>query len=175
MVSLTTVTLLGCQIANAVQLYATLSDQAACSQILRHLQKMANIIATNQGCVIKSMNDGLKTVFPSTSNAIAAATQIAKSSVEWNISIKQAIHQGSAIVATINERLDYFGETPQFLDELLQRTAASELWMSDQSWSDSNVSSALQQFWAVQMEPALESWPKWNIVRATRRDLETPV
>ena len=175
MVSLTTVTLLGCQIANAVQLYATLSDQAACSQILRHLQNMANIIATNNGCVIKSMNDGLKTVFPSTSNAITAATQIAKSSVEWNISIKQAIHQGSAIVATINERLDYFGETPQFLDELLQRTAASELWMSDQSWSDSNVSSSLQQFWAVQMEPSLESWPKWNIVRATRRDLEAHV
>ncbi len=168
MVSLTTVTLLGCKIANAVQLYASLSDQAACSQILRHLQNIASIVASNNGCVIKTMNDGLNTVFPSTSNAIAAATQIAKSSLEWNGSIKQAIHQGSAIVATINDRLDYFGETPQFLEELLQRSLPTELWMSDQSWNDSNVSSTLQQFWEVQMEPPLANWPKWSIMRAKR-------
>ena len=166
MVSLTTVTLLGCQIANAVHLYASLSDQAACSQILRHLQNMASIVASNGGCVVKTMSDGLNTVFPSTCNAIAAATQIAKSSVEWNISIKQAIHQGSAIVATINDRLDYFGETPQFLEELLQRSLTNELWMSDQSWNDSNVSSTLQRFWEVQMEPPLANWPKWSIMRA---------
>ena len=88
------------------------------------------------------------------------------SSSEWNGSIKQAIHQGSAIVATINDRLDYFGETPQFLEELLQRSLPSELWMSDQSWNDSNVSSTLQRFWEVQMEPPLPSWPKWSIMRA---------
>jgi len=167
MVSLTTVTLLGCQIANAVQLYASLSDQAACSQILRHLQSMAAIVANNSGCVIKSMNDRVNTVFPSTTNAIAAATQIAKSSVEWGVSIKQAIHQGSAIVATINDRLDYFGETSQFLEELLQRSLPNELWMSDQSWNDSNISSALNE-WTVEMAPPLGGWPKWNVVRASR-------
>ncbi len=169
MVSLTTVTLLGCQIANAVQLYASLSDQAACSQILRHLQNMARIVASNSGCVIKTMNDGVNTVFPSTTNAIAAATQIAKSSSEWGVTIKQAIHQGSAIVATINDRLDYFGETPQFLEELLQRSLPNELWMSDQSWNDSSISSALHQYWAVEMEPPLTGWPKWNVVRASRK------
>ena len=168
MVSLTTVTLLGCQIANAVQLYASLSEQAACTQILRHLQNMASIVAHNSGCVIKTMNDGVNTVFPSTTNAIEAATQIAKSSVEWGVSMKQAIHQGSAIVATINDRLDYFGETPQFLEELLQRSLPNELWISDQSWNDSSISSALQQDWAVEMEPPLASWPKWNVVRARR-------
>ena len=169
MVSLTTVTLLGCQIANAVQLYASLSDQAACSQILKHLQSMASIVSSHNGCVIKTMNDGLNTVFPNTRTAIDAATQIAKSSLEWNVSIKQAIHQGSAIVATINDRLDYFGETPQFLEELLNRSVPNELWMSDQSWNDSNVSTTLEQFWTVQMEPPLSSWPKWNVVRATNR------
>ena len=167
MVSLTTVTLLGCQISNAVQLYAALSDQAACSQILRHLQSMASIVANNSGCVIKTMNDGLNTVFPSTTNAIAAATQIAKSSLDWGVEIKQAIHQGSAIVATINDRLDYFGETPQYLEELLRRSLPNELWMSDQSWNDSNISSTLQQYWSVEMVPSLTSWPKWNVVRAT--------
>ncbi len=168
MVSLTTVTLLGCQIANAVQLYASLSDQAACAQILKHLQSMASIVASNSGCVIKTMNDGLNTVFPSTSNAAAAATQIAKASAEWGVSIRQAIHQGSAIVATINDRLDYFGETPQYLEELLRSSQPNELWMSDQSWNDSSVSSTLRVDWNVQMEPSLSNWPKWNIVRALK-------
>jgi len=168
LVSLTTVTLLGCQIANAVQLFASLSDQAACSQILKHLQSMAGIISSNSGCVIKTMNDGLNTVFPSTSYAIAAATQIAQSSANWGVSIRQAIHQGSAIVATINDRLDYFGETPQYLEELLRSSLPNELWMSDQSWNDSSVSSTLQSDWSVQMEPALANWSKWNIVRAVK-------
>ena len=170
MVSLTTVTLLGCKIANAVQLYASLSDQAACSQILKHLQKMARIVASNNGCVIKTMNDGLNTVFPNTSSAVVAATQIAKESTYWGVSIRQAIHQGSAIVATINDRLDYFGETPQFQEELLRSSLPNELWMSDQSWNDSSLASSLQQHWKVQMEPSLPSWPKWNIVRAIAID-----
>ena len=170
MVSLTTVTLLGCKIADAIQLYASLSDQAACSQILKHLQSMARIIASNNGCVIKTMNDGLNTVFPNTSSAVAAATQIAKSSAFWGVSIRQAIHQGSAIVATINDRLDYFGETPQYHEELLRCSMPNELWMSDQSWNESNVATSLQEDWTVQMEPPLSSWPKWNIVRAIRID-----
>ena len=171
MVSLTTVTLLGCKIANTIQLYASLSDQAACSQILKHLQNMARIITSNNGCVIKTMNDGLNTVFPSTSSAIEAATQIAEQSQFWGVAIRQAIHQGSAIVATINDRLDYFGETPQFQEEILQSSLPNELWMSDQSWSESNVASTLEKDWKVQMELPIPNWPKWNIVRAIHKNL----
>ncbi len=174
MVSLTTVTLLGCQIASAAELYSALSDQAACSHILKHLQNMANIVSANSGCVIKTMNDGLNTVFPNTSHAIAAATQISKLSLEWDVSIRQAIHQGSAIVATINDRLDYFGETPQYLEELLHRSLPNELWMSDRSWNDENIGSALEQHWSVQMELPLPNWPKWNIMRATREPISQP-
>ena len=169
MVSITTVTLLGCQIASARELYAALSDQAASSYILKHLQSMASIVASHNGCIIKTMNDGLNTVFPNASLAIAAATEIANSSVKWDVTIRQAIHQGSAIVATINDRLDYFGETPQYLDELLRSSLPNELWISDRSWNDSNIVSEVERDWSVQMEPPMPNWPNWNIVRATSK------
>lgn len=172
MVSLTTVTLLGCQIASASELYAALSDQAACSYILKHLQSMASIVSSHSGCVIKTMNDGLNTVFPSTHHAIAAASEIAHASAAWDVTIRQAIHQGSAIVATINDRLDYFGETPQFLEELLYRSLPNELWISDRSWNDSSLVSALEKDWTVRMESPIGNWPKFNILGATIRPAE---
>ncbi len=172
MVSLTTVTLLGCQIASASELYAALSDQAACSYILKHLQSMASIVSSHSGCVIKTMNDGLNTVFPSTHHAIAAASEIAHASAAWDVTIRQAIHQGSAIVATINDRLDYFGETPQFLEELLYRSLPNELWISDRSWNDSSLVSALEKDWTVRMESPIGNWPKFNILGAAIRPAE---
>jgi hypothetical protein len=84
------------------------------------------------------------------------------------VTIRQAIHQGSAIVSTINDRLDYFGETPQYLEELLRSSNPNELWMSDPSWNDTSVSDALQNDWKVQMEKPLANWGKWSIVRAIK-------
>lgn len=172
LVSLTTVTLLGIQIAEAGKLYAELSDQAACSQILRRLQSIANLVVEHHGCVIKSMNDGLYTVFPSPGDAIAAATQLAKESLSWNISLKQSLHQGSAIVATINDRLDYFGETPQVLEDLMRTTQASEILMTAHCWRDGNVATILEPDWAIAMEEPMHNWLKFDIVRATPKQVD---
>ena len=153
MLSLTTVTLMGCQIANAREMYASMPDQAACAQMLKHMHAMASIVSNHSGCVVKTMNDGLNTVFPSVSNAVNAACQIAKESAAWGVAIKQAIHQGSAIVATINDRLDYFGQTPQLLQSLLEEAEPNELWMSDTCWRDNQLSEKFSELGILEMTP----------------------
>ena len=169
LVSLTTVTLFACQIMNARELYAMQSDQNACSQMLRHLQSMATIVSEHSGCVIKTMNDGLNCVFPSVSNAVAAATQLSASAAEWNLAIRQAIHQGPAVVATINDRLDYYGQTPQMLDDLLRSTAEGELWLTDHCWNESGLDELFTKDWTVEMGAPITGWPRWSIVRAGRK------
>jgi class 3 adenylate cyclase len=173
MVSLTTVTLMVSQIANANQLYATQSDQAACSQVLKHLHAMASITTSHCGCVIKSMNDGLNAVFPSVSNALSAAREITMGSADWGVSTKHAIHQGPALVATINDRLDYFGQTPLYVQELLSRCGANETWMSDDTWNDTPVSDLLGRAWTSHMREPLENWGKWNIVVSRYNGVES--
>ncbi|MEQ1828207.1 MAG: DUF5939 domain-containing protein, partial [Pirellula sp.] len=175
MLSLTTVTLMNCQIANVGELYAAQSDQAACSQLLRHLQAIAAIVNQHAGCVIKSMNDGLNTVFPSVARALQAAKEISEASVDWSVRIVSAIHQGSAIVATINDRLDYFGHTPQFVDDLLRRSIAGEICVSDESWNESGLNELFGRNWTVEMRTPLTGWPKWHIVVLHRSDRETVV
>lgn len=165
MISLTNVTLLGCVISDAGKLYNTLNDQAACSLVLKHLLAIAGVVVQHSGCVIKSMNDGLHSVFPSIQNAVAAATQIVYESAAWNIKIQQAIHQGPAIVATINDRLDYFGETPQIMLTMLRHAGPSELWMTSICWSEASAVAALSQSWTTEMQSSQPELAKWNVVQ----------
>jgi eukaryotic-like serine/threonine-protein kinase len=130
------------------------------------LRSMASLVLEHSGCVVKTMRDGLITVFPSIQNAVMASTAIAKASLEWNLSVMQAMHQGPAVVATINDRLDYFGETPQMLEDLLASTIAGELRLTDSCLSEPGSMTTLKDSWEVTMEPSLSSWPKHPILVA---------
>jgi eukaryotic-like serine/threonine-protein kinase len=153
MLSLTTVTLLGCQIDQAGKIYDAMADQLACSQILKHLHAMAKIVTAHSGCIVKTKNDGLNTVFPNVLNALRAACEMAEASLQWGVAIRQAMHQGSAIVATINDRLDYFGQTPQTLEALLDEAGPNELWMSEPCWNESNLSERMGDGDKMEMIP----------------------
>jgi eukaryotic-like serine/threonine-protein kinase len=166
MVSLTTVTLLGCRIANARDVYANQADQAACSQMLRHLQALATLVSDQGGCVIKTMNDGLNCVFPNVTSAVKAAIQMVQTSRDWGLELRQAVHQGAAVVATINERLDYFGQTPQVLDELLSQALSNEVLLTDHCWNEIGLMESFSSDWKVSVGNALSGWPNWNIVHA---------
>jgi serine/threonine protein kinase/class 3 adenylate cyclase len=164
MISLTTVTLLACRISNAYTLYTSLSEQAACTQLLKQLQAMNTIVQQRGGCTIKSMNDGLNTVFPDVASALQAALDMQSGANDANSEMQCAIHQGAAIVATINDRLDYYGQAAQYTDDLLRSSMPAQIWVSDTTWNESELSSLLQGRWKAEMRPPIAGWPQWNVL-----------
>ena len=164
MVGLTNVTLFGCQLLDASRLYQELSGQSACSLIVKHLQAIASVVTANQGCVIKSMQDGLSAVFPTAANAVLAATAMEQQSGQWGISLRQTIHQGVAVVATINDRLDYFGETPQMLEDLLRASHDHELIITEACLIDPSVMDLLNPIWQMEMIPPIVAWPEEKLM-----------
>lgn len=166
MVSLTTVTLLACQIGAAESLFADLGDAAACSELLKNLQRLSELVVSGSGCVTKTMNDTVFAVFPTVLSAVETASELQRSAVAWNIPLKQAISHGPAIVATINDRLDYFGNTSQMLVGLLKRASEGEMWLSEQCLSEPGVLAAIHRDWETQVETYDVTRPDLTAFRA---------
>jgi class 3 adenylate cyclase len=59
--------------------------------------------------------------------------------------LKIGIHKGAAIAVTLNERLDYFGQTVNVAARIQHLAAADEIYVSEEAYDD-KVKSALKAF-----------------------------
>ena len=79
----------------------------------------------------KTLHEGIVATFPSVDSAVLAGIALQKrlqSNADIShLKIKVAIHKGPAMVATINNRLDYFGSTMKALEYLLQNCEKGEV------------------------------------------------
>ncbi len=159
MVSLTTVTLLACRIDCAGKLLDSLGDAVGSAKLLEFLQTLAQQATQCHGCVTKTMNDSLFAVFPSVVHAMEAAAQM----LSWasspqgveSVPLRLATVHGPAIIATINDRLDYFGRTAQDLVDLLERGASQTVTMSDSCLTEPGTIAALDLKWQLVTQ---ENW-----------------
>jgi class 3 adenylate cyclase len=63
--------------------------------------------------VVKTIGDAVMATFPSPDRALAAALRMRKSvhALKKDLLIKIGIHEGPCLAVTLNDRLDYFGQT----------------------------------------------------------------
>jgi class 3 adenylate cyclase len=57
--------------------------------------------------------------------------------------LKIGIHRGPAIVVTLNDRLDYFGQTINIASRIQNLADANEIYLSGDVWEASGVKSLL--------------------------------
>jgi eukaryotic-like serine/threonine-protein kinase len=119
-VSVAHITILRLRIDGATQLYQQLGDSAAFSQIRKSLQTAMDTIKQNSGAVVKTIGEGLLASFPDSMGAARAAIELVRQCSDAELRYAVAIHTGSAMVATIDDRLDYFGKTLQTLESFLE-------------------------------------------------------
>ncbi len=152
MVSLTTATLMACQISSAHAILEQLGDSAGCAKLLEQLQWVARHIAQCQGCVTKTMPDTVYAVFPSVLAAMEAAEQIITSVEQASNPImahRISLTHGPTIVATINDRLDYFGRISQQLNELLPCASPSQVCLSSSCLNEPGTLASLSLKWQL--------------------------
>ena len=63
--------------------------------------------------MVKTIGDAVMATFPSPDRALAAALRMRKSvhALKKDLLIKIGIHEGPCLAVTLNDRLDYFGQT----------------------------------------------------------------
>ncbi len=138
------ITLLLTRLDRAQQLYFEVGDARAFERVHEHFQRLNQIVQREGGSVVKTLTEGIEAVFTEPLSAVRAGLAMRELG-ESDLSI--AIHRGPAMVATLNDHLDYFGATvstaEQLLATALRRDSTAQLVVSNSIAADEAVAETI--------------------------------
>jgi class 3 adenylate cyclase len=110
---ITSLTFLFTDLKGSTELYDRVGDIAAYELVREHFRVLNEIVAAEAGAVVKTIGDAVMATFPTPDRALAAAFRMRDSvqALKKDLLIKIGIHEGPCLAVTLNDRLDYFGQT----------------------------------------------------------------
>ena len=115
---ITSLTFLFTDLKGSTGLYERVGDLVAYDLVRAHFRLLHEIVASEAGAVVKTIGDAVMATFPTPDRALAAALRmrnampgIKDSSGTEELLLKIGIHEGPCLAVTLNDRLDYFGQT----------------------------------------------------------------
>ena len=110
---ITSLTFLFTDLKGSTALYDRVGDLVAYDLVREHFRVLNEIVAGQGGAVVKTIGDAVMATFPSPDRALAAALRMRESvrALKKDLLIKIGIHEGPCLAVTLNDRLDYFGQT----------------------------------------------------------------
>ncbi len=106
-------------IKGSTQMYSDLGDAKAFALVREHFRLLFSVIDEFGGVPVKTIGDAIMGVFYSRKVALECTLEAQKrlqtyygeKDKENKIEVKMGIHTGTTIVVTLNDRVDYFGNT----------------------------------------------------------------
>lgn len=146
LIRIETVTLLVTNLDGAEQLYATLGDARAFGALHEHFQKLHERIRQAGGALVKIVGEGVLAVFPEPLAAVRAALDLPATlgPNQPSCRLRGGVHRGAALVATLNDHLDYFGNMVSQALRLPTLVAGGDWVLTQEVVRDPPVSSLLQ-------------------------------
>jgi class 3 adenylate cyclase len=110
---ITSLTFLFTDLKGSTALYDRVGDMVAYDLVRQHFRVLNEIVASEAGAVVKTIGDAVMATFPTPDRALAAALRMRDSvrAIKDDLLIKIGIHEGPCLAVTLNDRLDYFGQT----------------------------------------------------------------
>ena len=146
------ITLLFTDVKGSTALYDRIGDLNAFALVQQHFERLQDITTRFHGAIIKTIGDAVMAAFLDPADAVAAALAMRADTAVSNhgqpdrqLILKIGIHKGAAIAVTLNERLDYFGQTVNVAARIQHLAGADEIYVSEDAYDD-NVESALKAF-----------------------------
>lgn len=135
-------TLLATTVRDVEEIYQNLGDTDAYRLIHKHLEELTACVTGCGGTLSKTVGEGLLAAFPHCEQAVTAAFEMKKvlnSNPEFKpISISIGVHRGPTLVATQNDRLDYFGPTARAV-QALPHSLSKDILLTESVYSDPSV------------------------------------
>jgi serine/threonine protein kinase/class 3 adenylate cyclase len=148
LVNIATITLLLTALDRADDFYDEMGDARAFGVLYEHFQILNQVIRREGGALIKTVNEGILASFPEPAAAVRAALALpellSRSETTRDLRIRASIHQGPAMVATLDDHLDYFGTTVNLTTRALTLARGSQLVLTRAVAGDSSVATLLQ-------------------------------
>jgi class 3 adenylate cyclase len=110
---ITSLTFLFTDLKGSTALYDRVGDIVAYDLVREHFRILHEIVASEAGAVVKTIGDAVMATFSTPDRALAAALRMRDSvqDLQKDLLVKIGIHEGPCLAVTLNDRLDYFGQT----------------------------------------------------------------
>jgi len=107
---ITSLTFLFTDLRGSTALYERVGDLNAYDLVKAHFRVLHEIVASEQGAVVKTIGDAVMATFPTPERAVVAALRM-REAMRDDLLLKIGIHEGPCLAVMLNERQDYFGQT----------------------------------------------------------------
>lgn len=130
------VTLLFSDLRASTAMYEQMGDAAAYHVVREHFAYIAGIVREEDGAVVKTIGDAVMAAFSEPAAAVRAAITMQRMIAQFNagsahpIILKLGAHEGACIMVTLNDRLDYFGQTANLAARLQGQSRGGDLVLS---------------------------------------------
>jgi len=131
------ITLLFTDLKGSTAFYQRIGDLNALDLVQRHFERLRDATVRRGGTIIKTIGDAVMAAFQHPADAVGAALDML-AGVEAlnrdlgarNLILKIGVHQGAAIAVTLNDRLDYFGQTVNVAARVQGLADAGEVYLT---------------------------------------------
>ena len=122
-------------------------------QVQRHFEHLLDVTVRHDGAVTKTIGDAVMAAFLTPTDAVRAALamrdaveQLNRDRPQRDFILKIGVHRGASIAVTLNERLDYFGQTVNIAARVQHLAGGDEIYMTDDVYSTAGVAEILASY-----------------------------
>jgi class 3 adenylate cyclase len=131
-------TILFTDLKGSTALYDRIGDLNAFRLVSQHFDSLRRVITEHSGAIVKTIGDAVMASFVNPVDGVKSALQILQEIEDLNrelggqdLILKLGIHRGPLIAVTLNDRLDYFGQTVNIASRVQNLASAEEIWITD--------------------------------------------
>jgi class 3 adenylate cyclase len=114
--------------------------------VQQHFEPLQDVTVRHNGAIIKTIGDAVMAAFLDPADAVGAALDMRREIASFNarqpdkaLVLKIGVHKGAAIAVTLNDRLDYFGQTVNVAARVQNLADADEIFVSQHVYDAAGV------------------------------------
>ncbi|HTM46103.1 MAG TPA: DUF5939 domain-containing protein [Polyangiaceae bacterium] len=161
------ITILFTDLKGSTEMYDRIGDLKAFALVNQHFDRLARAIIRHHGAVVKTIGDAVMASFETPSNAVFAARDMLREIEAFNrevgereIVLKVGVHRGASIAVTLNDRLDFFGQTVNIAARVQGLADADEIYLTDDVYRAAGVKDLLREMQVTPREVQLRGVQK---------------
>jgi class 3 adenylate cyclase len=147
------IALLFTDLKGSTALYDRIGDLNAFALVQQHFDRLQEVTVRHNGAIIKTIGDAVMAAFLKPADAVQAALEMRSEIASFNerqpdkaLILKIGVHKGAAIAVTLNDRLDYFGQTVNIAARVQNLADADEIVVSEDVYDAAGVRDGLAAF-----------------------------
>jgi class 3 adenylate cyclase len=147
------ITILFTDLKGSTALYERIGDLKAFSLVHQHFDRLGAVINENSGAFVKTIGDAVMASFLNPVDAVKAALEMNKEIARFNLAftskdliLKIGIHKGPCIAVTLNNRLDYFGQTVNTAARVQGLAGSEEVYVTEEVFAFPGVKALLRGY-----------------------------